>query len=220
MTSHKSRVQFGLLLLLFFLILSVPAFFLGKFVQAENIRAAIISFGWLSPLFFILIASVSNILPSVAAMPFWLVGVSVFGSPAYIYILVSNTFGSLINYLLARKFGRLFILKLAGQQGLEEIDKLTGLITPRTIFLLRLVGGSLTDYISYAAGLMGIDVWIYLQATVLGGLPMLLLAFYFIHEATSSGLLGAAGNLGVFYLINYLSSLLIIPLVLKSLKKN
>lgn len=217
--SRKQMFRLSLVLISIFLLLSLPAFFLSGAVKTEGIRDTILSFGIYAPLFFILIASVSNILPSVAAMPFWLVGVTLFGPPAYIYILISNTFGSLVNYYLAKNLGRLVVQKFVGKAGLSEIDRLADLITPRTIFLLRLVGGVMTDYISYAAGLMRIDAYLYLTATVVGSLPMMAIAFFLIHRSLESGLLGTAGYLGLFYLINYLSTLFVIPLFLDKIKK-
>jgi len=112
------------------------------------------------------------------------------------------------------------IQKFIGLGGLAEVDRVAGFTSPATIFYLRLVGGAMTDYISYAAGLMQINLRTYLTATFFGGLPMNLLAFYIIHRSLEQGLLATAGWLGLFYAVNYLSSLLIIPLVLKSFPKS
>jgi uncharacterized membrane protein YdjX (TVP38/TMEM64 family) len=189
-------------------------------IDFQAIRQQVISYGIFSPLIFICLTAVSNILPSIAALPLWLIGVSLFGFPGYLYILVSNTLGSSINYYLARRWGRLVLQKVVGAEGLRQVDKLAQLISPQTIFLLRLVGGSLSDYLSYAAGLMQIGFRVYLIATVFGSLPMMMFAFIVISVALEKGLLATAGLFGIFYTVNYLTSFLIIPLVINRLGKS
>lgn len=218
MKKIKPLVKLGLTVLLLFVVLSVPALLVNNFIKVEEIRHAVSSFGILAPVIFIISASISNILPSVAALPFWLVGVSLFGFPGYVYILISNTLGAMVNYFMAKKFGRRIITKLAGTDGLREVDKLTEFTSVRTLFYIRLVGGALSDYISYTAGLMKINLYTYIITTILGSLPMMLLAFFVINESLKRGVVAATGLIGIFYIINYLSALLVIPLIIKHIK--
>ncbi len=218
MKRNKSLVKLCLTGLLLFLVLSVPALLINNYIKVEEIRHTVSSFGVLAPIIFIITASISNILPSVAALPFWLVGVSLFGFSGYFYILISNTLGAIVNYFIAKKFGRKIITKLAGTDGLREVDKLAEFTSGKTLLYLRLVGGALSDYISYTAGLMKINLYIYIITTILGSLPMMLLAFFIINESLKKGIIAATGLIGIFYIINYLSSLLVIPLIIKHLK--
>ena len=88
MKKIKPLVKLGLTVLLLFAVLSVPALLVNNFIKIDEIRHTVSSFGIFAPIIFIISASISNILPSVAALPFWLVGVSFFGFPGYVYILI------------------------------------------------------------------------------------------------------------------------------------
>lgn len=210
-------VRVGLSAVVICLLFALPTLLFNQYLGGSDLRDDIASFGFVSPLAFIIVASVANILPPVAVLPFWIVGVTLFGSPAgYLYILIANTTAGIINYYLARRYGRRILGKFLGQYGLGQIDRMGRLISPKTIFYLRLVGGSLADYISYASGLVKINFKKYLIASLIGGLPMLLFAFYIVHQSLNKRLVVVAGLVGLFYLVNYLVSLLIIPIFFKS----
>lgn len=198
------------------LLFALPTLLFNQYLGGSDLRDDIASFGFISPLVFIVVATAANVLPPVAVLPFWIVGVTLFGSSyGYVYIFIANTSASIVNYYLAERFGRHILGKFLGQYGLTQIDRIGKLISPRTIFYLRLVGGSLTDYISYSSGLVKIDFKKYLIASVVGGLPMLLFAFFIVNQSLNQRLVVVAGLVGLFYLINYLVSLLIIPVIIK-----
>ena len=198
---------------IFLVIVLVTALKISQPFTLIQIKELVVSFDYWSPLVYIVITALTNIIPPLAATPLWLAGAYVFGFPwAYVYIFIANILGSTINYVIARVLGRPVVKFMAGEKGLVEIDRFIGVKDLRTIFLLRLVGGAASDYISYGAGLSSIRLGPYLITTILGTAPIMLLGFWFINDAVSQHLARAAGILGAYFVISYLLSLLMIPI--------
>lgn len=216
MLNNKWLLRLSLTAIIFSLIFAVPTLLFNQYLGGNEMRGDIASFGFVSPIVFMVVAIIANVLPPVAVLPFWIIGVTLFGFPyGYIYIFIANMTAGMLNYYLARRWGRPILQRLLGKGGLAQVDKIGKLASSHTIFYLRLVGGALTDYISYASGLVKIEPKKYFLASLAGCWPMLLFAFYIVHESLNKRLVVVAGLVGVFYLINYLVSLLIIPVFLR-----
>ena len=144
---------------------------------------------------------------------FWIAGIVVFGPElAFGLSYVGHLIGHTANYFIAKKWGRPAVIKVAGKDSLTEIDKFAKVTKPFALFLIKLVGGAATDYISYAAGLARISYISHIVTTAFGILPMMLLGFWIISSVGDGNLLNAVATLGIFYVVNYSSTLLLIPI--------
>jgi len=200
-----------LLILIFTFVVSKIA---GERVKVEDVKRLVESFGVLAPLIFIILAAITNVIPPMAVLPFWVAGIAVFGFPySYIYIYISNVLGSIGGYLIGRKWGRGAVIKLGGEKTLREVERFTGFKEILPVFLLRLLGGVATDYISYAFGIGKVNFGVYVISTTLGLIPTMLVGIWFINKALVSDPLTAAGLLGSTTIINYIISLIFIPLI-------
>ena len=91
--------------------------------------------------------------------------------------LVGSTLGGVVNYWIARLFGRKGIVKFAGQKGMEQVDHATERIANwRVLAMSRIVLSPIYDFITYAAGLTRIPFWQFLAVSFIGGIPV---AFFF-----------------------------------------
>ncbi|OGM32942.1 hypothetical protein A2803_05100 [Candidatus Woesebacteria bacterium RIFCSPHIGHO2_01_FULL_44_21] len=220
-SSKKKRlVKLVLLILFFLLLISTPALFLKEGFNSDNIRSFVTSFGILAPVVLIAVISSTNVIPPLAVTPFWIASIILFGSwMGFIYSFLGNLVGSSLNFYIAGIWGRPAVERLAGKSALTKIDKLPNITKPMTVFILKLVGGAATDYISYGSGLSKIKFKGYLLASGLSVLPMMIIGFSLIAKITLNSAVSTASALGIFYLINYTSTLLLVPTSMYLLSK-
>lgn len=200
------------ILLFFGLMVSIPAVFLNSKFDVNTIQSLVKSSGVASPIIFIVITSLTNVIPPLAVTPFWIVSILLFGPiVGFLLSFIANLLGSSVNFFIAKLWGRPAVARIAGQDTLVEIDKLPNITNPFAVFVLKFVGGAATDYISYGSGLSRIKYLPYLIATSFSILPMMGFGFMIIKNITFTSITSTASALGLFYLINYLSTLLLIP---------
>ena len=108
---------------------------------------------------------------------------------AYTADLIGSAGGSIIAYLLGRKYGYPFLRKILDDSIVEKIKqvKIKKNREFEGIFFLRLAGGSVIEVIVYAAGLMKVNFKYFLTATVLSHLLVGIPTFYFANEILSGG---------------------------------
>lgn len=150
----------------------------------QEAKELIISFGILAPIAFVAINVLTIIISPLSSFPLWLASLGIYGfTITFILIVISHIIGSIVNFLIARHFGRPIIKKLAGDNSLDKIDEMSHAIGLKTLFLARLVGGAATDYISYAAGLTSIRLKPYAIISSIVPLPMIFFNVYILDKA-------------------------------------
>lgn len=219
-SSNKVK-KLVIFVIIFALAVSTPAIFLQKGINVEAIKKFVTSFGIFAPLMFIAITTSTNVIPPLAATPFWIASVILFGPiPGFVYSYVANVLGSTVNYYIARIWGRPAVVKIAGKSALNRIDNLPNIDSAKTVFLLKLVGGAATDYISYGSGLSRVTIVHYLIGTCLSIAPMMIIGFIIISRISFSSAVSTLGGLGVFYIVDYSTTLLLVPMSVYLFKKD
>lgn len=222
-SKNKKYIILGILLLGVILYLDITRT-LDYTPDIDELKDWIGSFGILAPLIFIIITVSTNVIPPLAVTPLWFIGIALFDSPwNYVYIYFANLLGALANYLIARFLGRPVVERFVGKGTLKEVDRFVGISNKRTVFLLRVFGGALTDYISYAMGLSKLSFSLYLSSTALGFLPTMAAALWFIRRSVveSVTLQSVVTSFGWLYIVIY-STTLVVPLIVyldKRIKK-
>ncbi|OGZ58658.1 MAG: hypothetical protein A3B96_03800 [Candidatus Spechtbacteria bacterium RIFCSPHIGHO2_02_FULL_43_15b] len=168
-------------------------------MTSEEFREIIDKFGILGPLVVIAYVILSHIFAPVVAMPVLLASVAVFGIyEAMFYNYIGGVISSVINFYIARKFGRGVILRLVGSKGMKEIDEFTEKSGTRILILSRLFGFAFFEIVSYAYGLTIIDFKKYFFITsVFSAIPVLAFAVVFqnVDFSTVKGIFIWAGVL-------------------------
>lgn len=153
-------------------------------LDIRHLKEFIRSFGALGPIVFITLNIISIVFSPLTSFPFWVASLALFGFlPTCFYIMVGNSAGSIINFLIAKRFGRPLVANLVGKKGIEKIDEITEMVGLKTLFLARLVGGAATDYVSYAAGLTSMKFKQYTLISIFVTIPMILLNVYLLNRA-------------------------------------
>lgn len=210
----KKILKLGFWVLILFVLVSLPAIYLNGRITIDDFKNYILSFGIWAPIIFIFATAVTNIIPPLAATVFWITGVVLFG-PLYgaFFSYTANLIGSTTNYLIAFFWGRPAVAKLAGEGSLKEIDKYAKLTSFTDLILLKMFSGAASDYVSYAAGLARVPFWVHFSAVGYGIVPMMAIGFYLIYRGLSGNIYAAASSLGIFYAINYSTTLILVPLI-------
>ena len=213
--SHaKKLLKLGMWVLVLFILVSLPAVYLNGRITIDDFKNYILSYGLMAPIIFILATAVTNVIPPLAATVFWITGVVLFG-PFYgaVFSYTANLVGSSVNYSIAYIWGRPAVARLAGEGSLKEIDKYASATRFWDLIMLKMFSGAASDYVSYAAGLAKVPFLIHFSAVGYGIIPMMALGFYLIYRGAGSNLYSAASSIGIFYAINYSTTLVLVPLI-------
>ena len=97
-----------------------------------------------------------------------------------IYLVVTPLY--LVNFLIARKFGRPLVIRLVGRKALEKVDHMAKDMGVSTLLILKLFQGMYFDYISYAVGLTQIPFKTFAIINVLTGIPGILINYYILSR--------------------------------------
>lgn len=152
-------------------------------IDTEQIKAFIRSFGILGPIVLVVLITATIVISPLASLPFWFASLALFGYwSTCFYIIISNSVGSAINFLIAQKWGRPVVAKLVGKKGIEKIDGVTEIIGLKMLFIARLFGGASADYVSYAAGLTAMKFRPYLLISIFVAMPMIFLNVYLLDK--------------------------------------
>lgn len=152
MSFLKIRVK-RLYPLLFTLFLFILLFLVGRNYPEENIRSLIKSAGPLAPVIFILLMLLTYILAPISGSPLLFAGFYAFGEKVVFLTVVAAFIASVVNFWVARRFGRPLVEKLVGKDSIHKIDKLTANYGLVTLAVFRFFQGGIHDFVSYAAGL-------------------------------------------------------------------
>jgi len=153
------------------------------YIDTQQIKEFIRSFGILGPIVLIVLITATIVISPLASLPFWFASLALFGFwLTCFFIIISNSIGSAINFLIAQRFGRPVVTKLVGKKGIEKIDRVTEIIGLKMLFIARLVGGASADYVSYAAGLTSMKFKPYFIISVFAAIPMIFLNLFFLDR--------------------------------------
>lgn len=150
--SRKPRDIFSLFLLLSVLILSV---LLANRLDSETIRESIASLGLWAPIALIGLRFISILIPAIPSTVYSILSGALFGFGAGIlYIAIADFLACMLNFYLAKRFGRHLVQRMVGQKFMYKVDALSSNYLENNVFLTSgfLMTG-LFDFVSYAVGL-------------------------------------------------------------------
>lgn len=169
------KVLFAILIL--FLILQ----FLTSAFSFEGLRNKIEKLGIFGPLVIIGYIAVSHILAPMAGTPGVVASAILFGIyQTVFYLYVAGLISATINFWISRKFGRKWVVRLAGKKSMAEIDEFVDVFGAKILIVSRLFGFAFFEVISYAAGFTIISFRKYFLITLIfSAAPAFAFAFLF-----------------------------------------
>ena len=187
----KNKLKILLYLILGILVLTGLGYLVNLAIKNLDIKKLVESSGLLYPVVLTLGIAISGIIVPLTSLPFLLAGLALFGFwPTFLYYYLGNTIiAPVIDFWIARKYGRPVISKLTGKKSLKKIDEIAELTGLKVLILLRLFGGILFDSVSYAAGLTEINFKNYFWPTAVLPIPGMLVALYLLNKGLTNNYL-------------------------------
>ncbi len=186
--------------------LFVVMYVVYRFIPEATIRSAITSAGVFGPVLWIIAGILTYVLAPISGAPLLLLGFYAFGKMTIVYSVFVSAVGSVINFWIARKWGRKVVLSLIGQKPMAKLDGVMEHLGPATLFFLRVFLSGPHDSISYLSGLTAISFAEYYAITLLAFIPSTAI-WYSSSFITSNPIgftgvsLGISGGLSVLYFI-------------------
>ncbi len=186
-----------------FLILAALAFLLQNILNrySETIMEFTQSIGIWGPIFLTLGIAFGGVFVPMTSLPFVIIGLSLYTywEVLAIYYLGNTIIAPIVDFWIARKWGRGVVAKLAGRKALNEIDKFGDIAGYKILILLRITGGVLFDSISYAVGLTKLDFKKVMLITAIAPIPGHLLTIKILQESVQTSPLFMAALLALSY---------------------
>lgn len=155
-------------------------YFLGSKIDYGLIRNYIERAGVWGPAVYILLMLITFVFAPLSGTPLFFAGWVLFGQYFQIYNFIAAYMGMLINFSIARRWGRGVVIKFVGAKSMAQVDKFTENYGNRTLFFLRLTQGYIQDFVSYAFGLTKIKFSSYALISLFTPIPWLIFWQFYI----------------------------------------
>jgi len=146
-------------------------YLIGTRVPEATIREVIKNAGPFGVIILIFLFWTSNVIAPLSGSPFLYAGFYMYGQMVVVYAFIAAVIASITNFLIAKKWGRSIVKKLAGTETLEKVDKLAQNYGLQSLFIFRLFLKEFHDVISYAFGLTTMRFTSYFIVSTLGMIP-------------------------------------------------
>jgi len=141
-------------------------------IGLEQIQALVTSAGPLAPIVYVLLKAVTLVITPLTGSPLRLVAGVLFGFWEGVALSVlAGVLGGSINFWIARRFGRVVVVRLLGARTLARVEPmLDKLGNWKALALARIFVAPLWDVLSYAVGLTRLRYRTYLTVASIGEL--------------------------------------------------
>lgn len=207
--------------LLIILVLVLALNWLMCILGSEKSQLFVRRAGFFGPLLIIFYIVLSHVLVPLSVTPGVLLSLLLFGAyQTAIYLYLAGKISAIVNFYIARKFGRTWVTKLVGKKAMREIDEFVELSETKLLIIARLFGFPFFDVVSYAVGLTKVSFKKYFIITLIFSFPssfcLNLILFKNVDFASKTNLLI---SLGGFITVGMIFSLLV-EKYLRQKKKN
>lgn len=136
----------------------ISLFFLSTLITPAQVESITSTAGWFGPLLIGLFLLLTQVFAPLSGTPVMIVGIKLYGYPQTMALLYGSCLVSaILNFWIARRYGRNLVKKLVGEKALKSIDELSQLNERVLLISSRIFGYSFFDLISYAMGLTKIS---------------------------------------------------------------
>lgn len=180
------------LIILLLIIITLVSRELTIGLKVEALRHFFSSFGVLTPIIYIAVFILGEIIPggsSVNSVLYYIAGFIFNFELAVVFTLIADAVGVTINFLISRYFGEDILKKILSKKQFSGVESFTQTISWELIALFRLVPFITTfgiDIVSYAAGLSDISYIEFLLATLIPWALVNTIQFYSINHFVST----------------------------------
>jgi len=196
---RQTRVYFFLAVLI-----SLAVTFLGMSVDRYGVALFVQSAGVFAPLVYMLALNVTHLIAPLSGTPIFLTGFFLFGVNVIVLLYIAMVLSSVINFWIARIWGRALITRFIGEKNSNKVDHFSKDYGVKSLIILRIFFGSFHDFISYAYGLTNMSFRKYFVISATATLPWLFFWKFFLFDRVDSFVEFVAWNvviIGVFLTI-------------------
>ena len=127
-------------------------------VLSEEFKNFTNNLGIFGYLVVVLYTILSHVFAPLSGSPMILVSITLYGLEIGMILLhLSSSISASINFWISRRFGRKLVTKLVGEKPMKEVDEFAALEGKKVLWISRILGFSIFELISYAAGLTKIS---------------------------------------------------------------
>ena len=178
MTAKEKRKVFSYVVLI--IAVSVSLSIWGPRIDTSGIISFVQRMGIWAPLVYIILLAIPSIIAPLISSPIFISGYILFDTKVLFYAYLSMLLATVINFWIARKWGRALVKKLVGKDDLAKVDSFTKDYGLLSLIFLRVFQGHISDFVSYAYGLTNMKFLPYIIVSILAPIPYLLLWQYYI----------------------------------------
>lgn len=144
-------------------------------IKSPEFELLVKQIGYLGPFVIIFVTVILHVFAPESSGFMLLLGFTVYGVvQTLLFLYIASMISAIINFKIAKKYGRGLVLKLVGHRAVKQIDKITEVSGGKILIFGRIIGFPIFEIISYAAGLTKISFKKYMTITLLfGALPNL-----------------------------------------------
>jgi uncharacterized membrane protein YdjX (TVP38/TMEM64 family) len=165
---YKEILQFLLIIGAVYLAMKL---FLIPFINTPEFLQFINDIGLWGYLIILIYIVVSQVFAPISGTPGIALAISIYGIDVGMWILYyAGLISCTINFYISRHYGKGILKKFVGEEGMKEVDEFTAVGGSQVLFVSRILGFSLFDFISYAAGLTKIPFKNYFFITAISSL--------------------------------------------------
>lgn len=170
----------------------------------ERLTAFVESLGPLGPLAFVVLQAAQVVFAPIPGQAVAVVAGYVFGWPGLLFSMIGVTLGSVVAFLLSRRFGRPYVERVLDPELLAKLDaQITG-AGEIGLLLVFLVPGLPDDVVCFLAGLTPIRFRRFVVLLVVGRTPAYVLAIAIGASLSRSDLVHASLLFALFVLVSAL----------------
>ncbi|HLE49219.1 MAG TPA: VTT domain-containing protein [Patescibacteria group bacterium] len=171
--------------ILFIVVISLTLYLVSRRFSEDEIIVFVNNAGLLAPAVYILLVLLTMVIAPFSGTPIIFAGYYAFGQRVILYSTIAAWISFVINFWIARKWGRAMVIRLAGKDAMKKIDDLTLSYGTVTLVLLRMFQGSISDFVSFAMGLTNINFKIYLFISLTASIPGTILWYFLSLNANT-----------------------------------
>jgi len=143
----------------------------------ELVRSLLDRSGILAPLVYIAGHTIQVVLMAIPGYVMAFAGGAFFGAFwGTVYTMIGVTLGSVIAFLIARRFGRSIVERMIDEEALDRFDTFAQEAGVPSLFVFVLVPVLPEDVISFVAGVAQFRLWVFALVMFVGRLPAAVLA--------------------------------------------
>lgn len=184
MTKEEKRkiLKYIIAIVLFSVFLTVW----GSRLDTKPILVLVKKAGIFAPLVYVALLSIPSIIAPLSGSPILIAGYILFEEKIIFFSYLATLIPAIINFYIAKKWGRPLVTKIIGKDDMEKVDKFVQGYGLGSLVFLRVFVGYLHDFISYAYGLTKMKFLPFIIVSAIAPIPWLFIWYFYIFPRVNN----------------------------------